>query len=252
MKAYGLIGKKLGHSFSKNFFEEKFKREGIEDHSYELFELNNISELSSIIEQREDLRGLNVTIPFKQEVMPYINHLDFAAGKAEAVNTICIKREEAGVQLYGYNTDIIGFKKSLRPFLSPIHDRALILGTGGASKAVAVVLEELDIPYLKVSRDPKEAEIAYGDLNEFILLAHHLIINTTPLGTFPDVGSCPPIPFEYLTENHFLYDLTYNPSESVFLKGGSDKGAMTLNGRSMLEFQAEAAWEIWKNFEKDS
>lgn len=249
MKKYGLIGKRLSHSFSKEFFDAKFQKEGLEDHQYILYELKSIHELMGLIESEPQLLGLNVTIPYKQDVMQYIDHLDFEAKKANAVNTICIKREGEKLQLYGYNTDIIGFKKSLRPFLTPDHDRALILGSGGASKAIAVVLDELGIPYLRVSRTPKENEISYDGLNKFVMMAHRFIINTSPVGTYPEVEECPDIPYEFITESHFLYDLTYNPEESLFLKKAADKGALTVNGRSMLEFQAEAAWQIWNNFD---
>lgn len=249
MKQLCLIGKKLSHSSSADYFKNKFKKEGVDDYSYHLEELASITELKAFIANRPELIGFNVTIPYKQRIIPYIQHLDFKAKKADAVNTVYIARKNGKIELYGYNTDIIGFKKSIRPFLASEHDRALILGTGGASKAVAVVLEELGIPFLKVSRNPQKNEIAYTDLNEFVMRSHHLIINTTPVGTYPEVEEFPAIPYSMLNERHFLYDLVYNPEETVFLQKGKEQNCLILNGRSMLEFQADAAWEIWKNHE---
>lgn len=250
MKQLCLIGRKLDHSFSAEYFQKKFEKEGISDYSYRLEELESVNELEKLISKNPDLIGFNVTIPYKHEIIPYLSHMDFEAKKADAVNTVYISRKGNEVKLFGYNTDIVGFKKSIRPYLAAEHDRALVLGTGGASNAVAVVLEEIGIPFMKVSRNPVKDEIAYSDLNEFIMRSHHLIINTTPLGTFPNDENYPPIPYSMLNERHFLYDLIYNPEETVFLKKGKAQNCLTLNGRSMLEFQADAAWEIWQNLEK--
>lgn len=252
MKQLCLIGKKLDHSFSAEYFNKKFEKDGIENYSYQLQELESINDLDNFISTHPDLIGFNVTIPFKKVILEKIDYLDYEAKKAGAVNTVCISRIEDKWELYGYNTDIIGFRKSIRPFLSSEHDRALILGTGGGSKAVEVVLEELGIPFLKVSRNPEKNEVGYDELNEFIMRSHHLIINTTPLGNYPAIDDFPPIPYSLLNERHFLYDLIYNPEETQFLKKGREKNCMTVNGRAMLEFQADAAWDIWKTMDKKS
>lgn len=243
MKQYGLIGKTLSHSFSKKYFEEKFKRENI-NAVYENFELNDISQVEGLFSIHSNLCGLNVTIPYKEQIIPYLDEIDEQAKKIGAVNTIYIDKETG--KMKGYNTDVYGFKQSLKPFLENQHQRALILGTGGASKAVAYVLNELGITTAFVSRTPQlENQLSYDELNENILASFLLIVNTTPLGTFPNVDEKPTINYDAITPNHLLYDLVYNPAETSFLKEGKKRGALTINGEQMLQLQAEKAWEIW-------
>ena len=243
MKQYGLIGKTLSHSFSKKYFEEKFKRENI-NAVYENFELNDISQVEGLFSIHSNLCGLNVTIPYKEQIIPYLDEVDEQAQKIGAVNTIYIDKETG--KMKGYNTDVYGFKQSLKPFLENQHQRALILGTGGASKAVAYVLNELGITTAFVSRTPQlENQLSYDELNENILASFLLIVNTTPLGTFPNVDEKPTINYDAITPNHLLYDLVYNPVETAFLKEGKKRGALTINGEQMLQLQAEKAWEIW-------
>lgn len=243
MKQYGLIGKTLSHSFSKKYFEEKFKRENI-NAVYENFELNDISQVEGLFSIHSNLCGLNVTIPYKEQIIPYLDEVDEQARKIGAVNTIYIDKETG--KMKGYNTDVYGFKQSLKPFLENQHQRALILGTGGASKAVAYVLNELGITTAFVSRTPQlENQLSYDELNENILASFLLIVNTTPLGTFPNVDEKPTINYDAITPNHLLYDLVYNPAETAFLKEGKKRGALTINGEQMLQLQAEKAWEIW-------
>lgn len=243
MKQYGLIGKTLSHSFSKKYFEEKFKRENI-NAVYENFELNDISQVEGLFSIHSNLCGLNVTIPYKEQIIPYLDEVDEQAQKIGAVNTIYIDKEIGKME--GYNTDVYGFKQSLKPFLENQHQRALILGTGGASKAVAYVLNELGITTAFVSRTPQlENQLSYDELNENILASFLLIVNTTPLGTFPNVDEKPIINYDAITPNHLLYDLVYNPAETAFLKEGKKRGALTINGEQMLQLQAEKAWEIW-------
>lgn len=243
MKQYGLIGKTLSHSFSKKYFEEKFKRENI-NAVYENFELNDISQVEGLFSIHSNLCGLNVTIPYKEQIIPYLDEIDEQAQKIGAVNTIYIDKETG--KMKGYNTDVYGFKQSLKPFLENQHQRALILGTGGASKAVDYVLNELGITTAFVSRTPQlENQLSYDELNENILASFLLIVNTTPLGTFPNVDEKPTINYDAITPNHLLYDLVYNPAETAFLKEGKKRGALTINGEQMLQLQAEKAWEIW-------
>ncbi len=243
MKIYGLLGKSLSHSFSKNYFTEKFKKENITDCSYELFEIETINQITNITE-KPNLKGLNITIPYKESVIKHLHTLDSIAEKIGAVNTIKIENKK----LIGYNTDYYGFKKSLKPFLDINHNRALILGTGGASKAVFHVLKELNIDCLFVSRTPKnENEISYKDINEYVIKHHQIIINSTPVGTSPNINDLPSLDYNLLTPNHLLYDLIYNPLETAFLKMGKEKGCITLNGMEMLQLQAEKSWEIWNS-----
>ncbi|MCE3279117.1 MAG: shikimate dehydrogenase [Bacteroidetes bacterium] len=258
---YGLIGYPLSHSFSKSYFNEKFEKENITDCEYELFPIKKIEELNSLIQAQPALKGLNVTIPYKETVIPFLDELDETAKAVGAVN--CIKIENHDSQkdsklsksnfpnqtLKGYNTDVFGFRQSIKPFLETQHERALILGTGGASKAVHHVLKEIGIDCYFVTRDKTTSEnekiFEYSELNEYMIAAFKLIVNTTPLGMFPDVNTSPEIPYQYITSSHLLYDLIYNPSETEFLKQGKAKGASTVNGLSMLKQQAEEAWRIW-------
>jgi shikimate dehydrogenase len=241
MKVFGLIGYPLSHSFSKGFFAEKFQKEGINDCIYENFSLEDISQFPALLEQQPDLRGLNVTIPYKEAVLPWLDELSPAAEQIKAVN--CIQFHE-GIRI-GFNTDVMGFKRSLQPLLKPHHTNALVLGTGGAAKAVMFVLQELNIPYTVVSRRAHDGVITYNMLDKDIIAAHTIIINTSPLGMYPQVDAAPPIPYELITKHHLLYDLIYNPSETLFLKQGAAKGAAIKNGHEMLVLQAEASWDIW-------
>lgn len=243
MHKLGLLGKNISYSFSRSHFKSKFEKEGITDVSYENFDIEDISLFPSIINNTEALRGMNVTIPYKQAVMPFLDKIDKKAKAIGAVNTIKIKKNG---KLIGYNTDYYGFKKSLKPYLKTHHKKALILGTGGASKAVAYALKKLDIKYDYVSRTAsKQVRFTYDDLNEDIINEFDIIINSTPLGTFPNIENCPDIPYKGISEKHILYDLIYNPLETKFLKLGKERNATTINGLKMLELQAEKSWSIW-------
>ena len=244
MKAYGLIGYPLTHSFSEKYFAEKFSREGIADCSYQLFELKAIELLPQLLAAQPDLKGLNVTIPYKESVIAFLDEIDEETARIGAVNVIKIENG----QTKGYNSDYQGFKKSLENFLRPAATiQALVLGTGGASKAVNAALRHLHIPYKEVSRNPQADQLAYHDISPAVLAAHQLIINTTPLGTYPHTGTFPDLPYEAISPQHFLFDLVYNPAETVFLQKGRQAGAQTQNGYEMLVLQAEAAWQIWNS-----
>lgn len=244
MKAYGLIGYPLTHSFSEQYFAEKFSREGIHDCSYKLFELSDIGQLPGLLAAQPDLKGLNVTIPYKEAVIPFLDELDEETARIGAVNVI---RIEDG-RTKGFNSDYQGFKKSLENFLGaagPV--QALVLGTGGASKAVNAALRHLQIPYQVVSRQAGEGLITYSDITPELLAAYTLVINTTPLGTYPKTDAFPELPYQALGPQHYLFDLVYNPAETVFLRKGREAGAKTQNGYDMLVLQAEAAWQIWNS-----
>jgi len=243
MEIYGLIGKTLGHSFSKRYFTEKFETEGIAAR-YELFELPDISHFPLLVANNR-FSGLNVTIPYKEKIIPFLDELDPVAQEVGAINTIRFIRSEDHTILKGYNTDVIGFTNSFAPLLQPQHQRALILGTGGASKAVAYALKTLNIDYRFVSREPSEETYSYQQLTKEIIEAHKIIINCTPVGTFPNVDVAPGIPYQYLTSEHLLYDLIYNPEKTLFMRLGEDRGATTKSGLDMLYGQAIAAWVIW-------
>lgn len=242
-KLYGLIGYPLSHSFSKRYFTEKFVEEGIENARYELFELEEIKELPTLLKRHPNLSGMNVTIPHKQQVMRYLDELDASAKQVGAVNTI---KFLAGKRV-GYNTDYYGFKESLQNWLGDADiDRALILGTGGASRAVKCALYALEIDYLIVSRQASEHTITYDQLRaDHHLEDYSLIINSTPLGMSPNVNTFPDIAYDQLTPNHFCYDLVYNPEVTTFMKKAEEKGAAIKNGLEMLHLQAEKSWEIW-------
>lgn len=247
MQKYGLIGYPLGHSFSKNFFNQKFESEHI-DAQYVNFEIPNIKEFKDVLKYNPDLHGLNVTIPYKEQVIPYLDGLDEDARLIGAVNVIKFSHGFLGkTKLIGYNSDVIGFKRSIEPLLKPSHRRALILGTGGASKAVFHGLKKLAVEPVFVSRTAKEGCLTYGELTREIIDQHTIIVNTTPLGMFPNVDSCPDIPYEWLTPDHLLYDLLYNPDETLFMKKGKERGATVKNGLEMLLLQAFAAWQIWNS-----
>jgi shikimate dehydrogenase len=239
---FGLVGKNIDYSFSRGYFLKKFTEENL-PHSYVNFDLQNISEFEAIFQTTENLKGLNVTIPFKETVIPYLDKLNKRAKKIGAVNTIKISKKG---KLIGFNTDYLGFKKSLKPYLKKHHKKALILGTGGASKAIAYALKQLKIEYAFVSRTKKVGvSFTYSELNKSIITSHQIIINCTPIGTFPNTNSCPNIPYDAISEHHILYDLIYNPTETKFLSIGSLKEATLINGEKMLKLQAEKAWEIW-------
>lgn len=243
MKMFGLIGKSLKHSFSQTYFTEKFETENI-NASFQNFELPDIRQFPQVIASNPELKGLSVTIPYKTSIIPYLDELDDVAREINSVNSISI----AHGKTKGFNTDIIGFQSSLKPFLKHGMERALILGSGGASKAVVYALRQIGLDTMVVSRNPDQKQLAYGDLNEYAIKTFLLIINTTPLGMYPDVNTYPEIPYQYLTSQHLLYDLTYNPAMTEFLKRGKEKGAATINGLSMLHIQAEASWKIWNSF----
>jgi len=240
---FGLVGKNISYSFSRGYFKNKFNELGLINYSYENFDLESITELPRIFTRKNNVKGLNVTIPYKEEVLPYLDHIDDSAKKIGAVNTIKID----GNGLTGFNTDAYGFKYSLKPHLKEYHRKALILGTGGASKAIAFVLEELGITYSFVSRSGKKNGFNYSELTDSIITEHTLIINCSPVGTFPNIKEKPAIPYNKINKNHLLFDLIYNPEESAFLSAGKIKGATICNGLRMLELQAEKAWEIWNN-----
>lgn len=242
---FGLIGYPLGHSFSAKYFAEKFAKEGI-DAEYKNFAIENIEKLPGIIEANPKLCGLNVTIPYKQNVIPYLDTLDEAAKRIGAVNVISVKHTSTGVKLTGYNADVIGFMESLRPLLKPQHKEALVLGTGGASKAVVDGLKQLGIKPQYVSRTRKEGILAYEDVTPNIIASHKLVVNCTPLGMYPKIGNAPNIDYNCITPEHLLYDLVYNPLESLFLRKGKEHGATTKNGLEMLHIQAEASWQYWE------
>ncbi len=243
MRQFGLIGRTLQHSFSQTYFSQKFYSQDLADHRYDLFELAAIGELPGLLRAHPDLVGLNVTVPYKESVVTYLDELAPSAARVGAVNVIeCLPEG----RLRGHNTDVTGFRESLRRFYPVMPgQRALVLGSGGAAKAVGVALSDLGIGYWLVTRDPLGAGLTYDELTPTLLAGHHLIINATPLGTFPRVEECPRLPYEALTAQHYLYDLVYNPAETRFLQRGHEAGAHIKNGFEMLERQAEAAWDIW-------
>ncbi len=243
MVKLGLLGRNISYSFSKEYFKNKFINEGIIDVTYENFDIQNIASFTEIVKNTKDLRGLNVTIPYKEVVIPYLDKLNRKAEEIGAVNTIKITKKG---KLVGYNTDCYGFKKSIEPFLKPSHKKALILGTGGASKAVIYSLKQLDIECNYVSRHKSShVKYTYEDLDELIISQHQIIVNCTPLGTFPNIENCPNIPYQAITQEHILFDLIYNPEQTKFLSLGKQKNATTINGLNMLKLQAEKAWSIW-------
>lgn len=249
MKQYGLIGYPLSHSFSKKYFTEKFEKENIKDCEYNLFPISTINILPQLIADNPTLCGLNVTIPYKESVIPFLDELDETAKAVGAVNCIKITRDGTTLHLKGYNTDVYGFRQSIKPFLEIQHERALILGTGGASKAVAYVLKEIGIDTYFVSRGKKQTAkdkmLSYEELNENVINAFKLIVNTSPVGTFPNIHDAPEIPYNFISPTHLVYDLVYNPPETEFLKRGKKQGAAIVNGLSMLQQQAEEAWNVW-------
>lgn len=248
MDLYGLVGLTLQHSFSHSYFKDKFLCENI-DAKYVNFELPQIEDAMDVFRGNSNLKGVNVTIPYKRAVIPFLTELNNDAREIGAVNVVKVVRGSNNEihKLVGYNTDYLGFMQSIKPLLLKHHTKALILGTGGASQAVEYALKQLDISYLKVSRTKNNTCISYDDLTADIMADYTVIINTTPLGTSPNVNECPNIPYEFLTSNHLLYDLIYNPSETLFLKKGKNNGCTIKNGLEMLQIQAELSWKIWNN-----
>lgn len=241
-KKFGLVGRNISYSFSKQYFTEKFKSYHFDNSEYLNFDIPSIKELTQIISETKGLKGLNVTIPYKEEVIPFLDSLSKNAKKIGSVNTIVISKKK---RLKGYNTDFYGFKKSLKPLLKSHHSKALILGTGGASKGVAYALKKLKIEYDFVSRNPNEFQFSYAELDASIFEEYTIIINTTPVGTFPNVDDCPALDYSLFTKKHIAFDLVYNPEETSFLKQAKENDATIKNGYEMLVFQAEKAWEIW-------
>ncbi len=238
---YGIIGYPLGHSFSRQYFNEKFEREGLLHCNFEAYPLEDIAALPALLASQPDLQGLAVTIPYKQKVLQYVHQQSVEVQQMGAANCICI----TGGKLTAYNTDITGFEISLLPLLQPHHSQALVLGTGGAAKAVEYVLQKLNIPYQSVSRTAAQGVISYEAVTPALLEAHTLIINCTPLGMEPADDTFPPIHYEALSSRHYLFDLVYKPAETVFLKKGAAMGALVKNGYEMLLIQAEANWKLW-------
>ncbi|PKB17913.1 shikimate dehydrogenase [Flavobacterium sp. 5] len=241
-KRFGLLGRNISYSFSKGYFTEKFSNEHFENCSYENFDIPEINYFTELRKNNTDLNGLNVTIPYKQDILPFLDKLSKNASEIGAVNTIKFTKKG---KLKGYNTDYYGFLKSLKPLLETHHKKALILGTGGSSKGVAFALDKLDIAYTFVSREAKENCISYELINATTFDNYQIIINCSPVGTSPNVDAFPLIPYEYFTEKHIAYDLIYNPAETAFLSKAKAQGAKIKNGMDMLIFQAEKAWKIW-------
>jgi shikimate dehydrogenase len=242
-KIFGLLGKNISYSFSRGYFAKKFEVLDLKKHEYRNFDIQDIADFPSIIEKELFLKGMNVTIPYKEEIIQHLDILDKTAKEIGAVNTI--KFTKRG-NLKGYNTDVVGFENSILPYLKTHHKFALILGTGGASKAVAYALKKNEIQYKFVSRNPfGKEQISYEDLTKDVLSKHHIIVNCTPIGTSPDIHLSPNIPYQFLTAQHLLFDLIYNPEISAFLSKGKEKGASITNGYEMLEMQAEESWRIW-------
>lgn len=244
MRTFGLIGNPLGHSFSVPYFTNKFSKEGIAA-EYRNFPLDKISEFKSLVKEEPDLSGLNVTVPYKQQIIPYLDALAETARNIQAVNTICFCRKKGVRALVGHNTDVIGFERSLSEHLNKHHTSALVLGSGGSSKAVTFVLEKLGIEYRIVSRSKGEERITYAQLEDSMVERSPLIINTTPLGMHPKLNTYPDIPYDAISPDHLLFDLVYNPGKTKFLSLGKEKGATIVNGYDMLVYQAEGSWEIW-------
>jgi shikimate dehydrogenase len=241
MRLFGLIGYPLTHSFSKKYFTEKFEKENMHDCRYENFEIETIDLLPQITLYKEELEGLNVTIPYKERVIKFLDECSELVKQTGACNCISIENGK----IIGYNTDVIAFERSLLQKLQPLHKTALILGTGGAAKAVAFVLEKLDINFEFVSRNPSADQLSYHQVNSSVIQTHQLIINTTPVGLYPNISDVPPLPYNDLSANHFLFDLIYNPEKTLFLQKGDEKGAIIQNGYDMLVYQAEESWKIW-------
>lgn len=246
-RLFGLIGYPLGHSFSKKYFTEKFENEGISDCQFELFPIEKIEALPKLLNENPNLEGFNVTIPYKEKVLTFLNELDITAEKIRAVNCVKISRRDNKLSLKGFNTDAYGFEMAVKPLLNENHKKALLLGTGGASKAVKFILERLGLECVYVSRTKKDGIIGYSDVNNEVLNAYQVIVNCSPIGMAPNTELAPNIPYAFINKEHVLYDLVYNPLDTKFLKLGKAQGAVIENGLSMLHGQAEKAWEIWND-----
>lgn len=247
-KIFGLIGFPLTHSFSQNYFNQKFESEGI-DAEYINFEIADIGDLMKVLAAYPELGGLNVTIPYKEQVIPYMDEMDSLAEEVGAVNVIKILtgKEDNDLWLKGFNSDVIGFRDSIEPLLTPQRTKALILGTGGASKAVKVALRQLGVESTPVSRNPGPGQLGYGDLTRSVMDEHKIIVNTTPLGMYPHTDECPDIPYQFLDEESLCYDLLYNPDVTLFMQNALEHGAEVKNGLEMLLLQAFASWTIWNS-----
>ena len=243
MHKYGLIGRSISYSFSPGYFKVKFEHLGLKDHEYEVYDMESILEFPKLLDSEPLLCGLNVTIPYKEDIIPYLDELNPIAKEIGAVNTICFRNGK----LTGHNTDVVGFKKSILPLLLPTDRKALVLGTGGASKAILYVLKELGIVPTRVSRNSAPGILTYPEISASVISDHQIIINCTPLGTFPDVDKKPPLPYAAFSKDHLIYDLIYNPERTAFLKEGESLGARISNGYSMLVEQAEASWALWQS-----
>jgi shikimate dehydrogenase len=242
-KTIGLLGKTLAHSFSKQFFTEKFIRENIYNYEYVNFELEDIQNFSKLLEQYPNLIGLNVTIPYKEQVLPFVDECDEIVKEIGAANTLKISKNG---KISAYNTDVFGFTESIKPLLKTHHKNALILGSGGASKAIKYALNKMNIAAIIVSRNPKNSdEISYQDLDENTVKNNQIVVNTTPLGSYPNTETFPCFPYDFIDENYIFYDLVYNPAPTIFLKKANKNGAITINGLKMLHLQAEQSWKIW-------
>lgn len=239
---FALIGKNIDYSFSKKYFTDKFALFHFDNCEYLNLDMQDLSDFATLLRNTKGLKGLNVTIPYKESIIPFIDKLSKNAKKIGAVNTITVSKKG---KLKGYNTDYFGFKKSLKPLLKEHHKKAIILGTGGASKAIAYALQKLKIEYDFVSRNPNEYQLSYKELNKAVFKEYHIIINTTPLGTFPNVEECPNLDYTLFTKKHIAFDLVYNPEETAFLRNAAANKAVIKNGYEMLVFQAEKAWLIW-------
>jgi shikimate dehydrogenase len=243
MRLFGLIGYPLSHSFSKKYFTEKFEKLGLDDCRYDLFPISGIDQLKEVLDRNPGLTGLNVTIPYKEQVLPFLNEKDAVVAAINACNCISIKNGK----LTGYNTDVTGFEQSLKQHWNRDHTKALVLGTGGASKAVGFVLDKLGVRYKSVSRNPSTEHYSYEQLTPRIIGSHTLIVNTTPLGMYPATDKAPPLHYDSITPAHYLFDLVYNPEKTLFLEKGEQKGATIKNGYDMLLIQAEESWRIWNS-----
>lgn len=242
----GLIGKTLKHSFSKQYFNDKFEQKKLKEYSYRNFELDSIDTIRTLVEE-EKLDGFNVTIPYKESILPHLDEVEITAHEIGAVNTVKVEWSGKNYKLIGYNTDVFGFHQLIKPFFKSRHERILILGTGGAAKAVAYMLQkQYGATVMYASRKPTGGNILnWNDVNDNVIHFHKMIVNTTPLGTYPDINETPNIPLSKVTNEHFFVDLVYNPEETVFLKNGKENGAVVLNGLTMLHQQAEKSWKLW-------
>ncbi len=240
-KKFGLLGRNISYSFSRGYFTEKFTKLGLTDHSYVNFDLPKIEDITDVVKNTDELVGFNITIPYKEAIFPYLSEVDAKAKEIGAINVVKVQQNG----LKGYNTDVIGFQQSIAPSIKKYHQKALILGTGGASKAVAYALKSLGLDYQFVSRNAGENKWSYSQLDKKIMDSYTVVINCTPLGTYPNIQDKPSIPYHYMSDKHLVYDLIYNPEETSFMKHAKDNGATALNGHQMLKLQAEAAWKIW-------